>query len=341
MLRCVPDQGPMMLPENKSDPQTSQQTKGWFSGLRQGLRRTRENLLDGLTGLVAGKNRLDPKTLEDMEDLLLSADLGIEATARLMSDLRERLKEQPVRDALGLQRLLRKALVDLLRPVEQPLEIVAKRERPFVVLVVGVNGAGKTTTIGKLAHLFTHQGLSVALAAGDTFRAAAVEQLKAWGERNAVPVSAQDSGAESASVVYDALASAMARGIEVLIADTAGRLHTKSNLMEELKKLKRVVKKLDPEAPHEVMLIIDATTGQNGLNQATQFHEAIGLTGIAITKLDGTAKGGILFALGYRLGIPIRYIGVGEGLGDLQPFAAESFVDALMGVEEETVSGLG
>ncbi|MGH8627804.1 MAG: signal recognition particle-docking protein FtsY, partial [Gammaproteobacteria bacterium] len=222
-------------------------------------------------------------------------------------------------------------LVALLRPVEQPLEIVATGERPFVMLVVGVNGSGKTTTIGKLAHLFKRRNLSVALAAGDTFRAAAVEQLKAWGERNEIAVTAQDAGADSASVIYDALVSATARGIQVLIADTAGRLHTKSNLMDELKKLKRVIKKVDPLAPQEVMLVIDATSGQNVLNQVAQFHQAVGLTGITIAKLDGTAKGGILFALAYRWPIPIRYIGVGERLEDLASFEAEAFVDALIG----------
>lgn len=308
--------------------QAAPPSTGLLGGLRAGLRRTRENLLGGLVRLIAGKDKLDPQTLEEIEDLLLSADLGIEATAKLVADLKERLQRHgEVSDA---KTLLREQLVALLRPVEQPLEI-ATGEHPFVILVVGVNGSGKTTTIGKIAHLLKRRKLSVALAAGDTFRAAAVEQLKAWGERNEIAVTAQDAGADSASVIYDALVSATARGIQVLIADTAGRLHTKSNLMEELKKLKRVLQKLDPLAPHEVMLVIDATSGQNVLNQVAQFHQAVGLTGVAITKLDGTAKGGILFALAYRWPIPIRYIGVGERLEDLAPFEAEAFVDALIG----------
>ncbi len=309
--------------------QAAPPSTGLFGGLRAGLQRTRENLLGGLARLI-GKASLDPKTLEEIEDLLLSADLGIEATTRLMADFKERLQRHG--GASDAKALLREELVALLRPVEQPLEIVAAgQRRPFVMLVVGVNGSGKTTTIGKLAHLLKRRNLSVALAAGDTFRAAAVEQLKAWGERNEIAVTAQDAGADSASVIYDALVSATARGIQVLIADTAGRLHTKSNLMEELKKLKRVIKKLDPSAPHEVMLVIDATSGQNVLNQVAQFHQAVGLSGITIAKLDGTAKGGILFALAYRWPIPIRYIGVGERLDDLASFEAEAFVDALIG----------
>ncbi len=311
--------------------QAAPPSTGLLGGLRAGLRRTRENLLGGLARLIAGKASLDPKTLEEIEDLLLGADLGIEATTKLVADFKERLQRHG--GACDAKALLREELVALLRPVEQPLEIVATGERPFVMLVVGVNGSGKTTTIGKLAHLLKRRNLSVALAAGDTFRAAAVEQLKAWGERNEIAVTAQDAGADSASVIYDGLVSATARGIQVLIADTAGRLHTKSNLMDELKKLKRVIKKLDPSAPHEVMLVIDATSGQNVLNQVTQFHQAVGLTGITIAKLDGTAKGGILFALAYRWPIPIRYIGVGERLEDLASFEAEAFVDALIGAD--------
>ncbi|MGH8602299.1 MAG: signal recognition particle-docking protein FtsY [Gammaproteobacteria bacterium] len=302
---------------------------GLLGGLRTGLRRTRENLLGGLTRLITGKHKLDPQTLEEIEDLLLGADLGIEATTKLLADLKQRLQRHG--EASDANTLLREELVALLRPVEQPLEIVAAGERPFVMLIVGVNGSGKTTTIGKIAHLLKRRKLSVALAAGDTFRAAAVEQLKAWGERNEIAVTAQDAGADSASVIYDALVSATARGTQVLIADTAGRLHTQSNLMEELKKVKRVLQKLDPLAPQEVMLVIDANSGQNVLNQVAQFHQTVGLTGITITKLDGTAKGGILFALAHRWPIPIRYIGVGERLEDLAPFEAEEFVDALIG----------
>ncbi len=313
---------------------TAEGRGGLVRRLAARLRRTREGLGGALAGLFRGR-RIDDELLEDLETRLLLADVGVEATRRIVDGLARRVARRELADAEALSRALREALLEILAPCERPLEIDRSR-RPFVILVVGVNGVGKTTTIGKLAHRFREQGLTVMLAAGDTFRAAAVEQLQAWGERNGVPVVAQHTGADSASVIYDALQAARARGIDVLLADTAGRLHTKSNLMEELAKVVRVVRKLDPEAPHEVLLVLDATTGQNALAQARQFHEAVGVTGIAVTKLDGTAKGGILFAIAEALGIPIRYIGVGEGAEDLREFDAELFVDALF---EETPAG--
>lgn len=257
------------------------------------------------------------------------ADVGIEATTEIIDRLTERVSRKELKDPQALYSALQEELQDLLDPVAQPLALPPKGEGPFVILMVGVNGVGKTTTIGKLTQRFQNEGRSVMLAAGDTFRAAAVEQLKVWGERNQVPVVAQHTGADSASVIYDALSAAKARGVDVLIADTAGRLHNKSHLMEELKKVRRVMAKLDEQAPHEVMLVLDAGTGQNALSQASTFNEAVPVTGITLTKLDGTAKGGIIFALAKQLGTPIRFIGVGETLDDLRPFAAEDFVSAL------------
>ncbi|MGE5155069.1 MAG: signal recognition particle-docking protein FtsY [Bdellovibrio bacteriovorus] len=311
-------------------PDTMPERPGLFSRLRERLARTRAQLGAGLSDLFLGRKRIDDDLLDELETLLLTADLGVEATGRIIRDLTQRVKRQSLSDPqallAALKEDLRQILVAAQAPVRQPTP-----GRPQVILMVGVNGAGKTTTIGKLAKRLQEEGNSVMLAAGDTFRAAAVEQLQTWGERNRVPVIAQQQGADSASVVFDALQAASSRGLDVLIADTAGRLHTKSNLMEELAKIARVLRKLDPEAPHEVMLVVDATTGQNALNQAVQFHQAVGLTGITLTKLDGTAKGGIVFAIAERLKVPIRFIGVGEGIEDLRPFDADEFLDALLG----------
>ncbi len=307
-----------------------------FERLKTGLGKTRQGLTGFLASLPLGKQALDEELVEEIENQLLMADVGVDATQEIVSRLQEKLRQQGDQYNDDVMAALRDTLKEILQPCSQPLEIDLTR-KPFVILVVGVNGVGKTTTIGKLAHRLQQQGLSVMLAAGDTFRAAAVEQLKVWGERNGVPVVAQDMGADSASVVYDALQSARAKGIDVLIADTAGRLHTKSNLMEELSKIKRILAKLDPTAPHEVLLVLDATTGQNALVQADQFNLAVGVTGIALTKLDGTAKGGVIFALAKRYGIPIRFIGIGEGIDDLQAFDAEAFVDALFAESPKVV----
>ncbi len=277
--------------------------------------------------------------MEDLETQLLMADVGIEATTEIIDRLTERVSRKELKDSEALYRALQEELAIMLEPVSHPLVLPPKGEGPFVILVVGVNGVGKTTTIGKLTQRFQREGRSVMLAAGDTFRAAAVEQLKVWGERNKVPVIAQHTGADSASVVYDAVAAAKARGVDVLIADTAGRLHNKAHLMEELKKVHRVMGKLDASAPHEVMLVLDAGTGQNALSQASTFHEAVPITGVTLTKLDGTAKGGIIFALAKQMGIPIRFIGVGESLDDLRPFVAGEFVDALFDRERDDAQG--
>ncbi|MBK1716493.1 signal recognition particle-docking protein FtsY [Thiocystis violacea] len=304
--------------------------RGVLGRLRERLSRTRTQLGGGLGNLFLGRKRIDDELMEELETLLITADVGIEASTRIISDLTERVKRKSLADPQALRMALKVELRDILRtadgPVRQPTP-----GRPQVVLMVGINGAGKTTTIGKLAKRLQDEGNSVMLAAGDTFRAAAVEQLETWGERNRIPVIAQQSGADSASVIFDALQAATARGIDVLIADTAGRLHTKTNLMEELAKVARVLKKIDPEAPHEVMLVVDATTGQNALNQAEHFHRAVGLTGITLTKLDGTAKGGILFAIAERVKVPIRFIGVGESIEDLRAFDPDEFVEALLG----------
>ncbi len=303
---------------------------GLLGGLKSRLARTRENLTSGLGNLLRGRKKIDADLLDDLETLLLTADIGMDATLRIIDELTARVKRNELADPRALMQALRGQLAEILAeagdaPPREPAE-----GRPQVILMVGVNGAGKTTTIGKLAHKLQAEGNSVMLAAGDTFRAAAVEQLQTWGERNDIPVIAQHSGADSASVIFDALQAATARGADVLIADTAGRLHTQSNLMEELAKIARVMKKIDPDAPHEVMLVVDATTGQNALNQATQFDQAIPLTGITLTKLDGTAKGGIVFAIAERLKAPIRFIGVGEGIEDLREFDADEFIAALL-----------
>lgn len=292
--------------------------------VRRALARTGE----GLGNVFLGKKAIDDNLLEELETRLITADMGIEVATEVMDTLIERVRRRELGDADALRKSLHAVLVDILKPCERPIEI--QSQKPFVVMVVGVNGVGKTTTIGKLGKRYMADGRTVMLAAGDTFRAAAVEQLEVWGERNAVPVVSQHTGADSASVIYDALESARARAVDILIADTAGRLHTKSNLMEELRKIKRVLAKLDDSAPHEVLLVLDAGTGQNAVVQMQQFHEAMSITGIALTKLDGTAKGGVIFALCRRFGVPVRYIGVGEGVEDLQPFNAEDFVTVLL-----------
>jgi len=295
------------------------------------LSRTRSRFRDNLLDFMLGNKPIDAELLEELESQLIMADVGMEATSRVMASLNQQVNRSEVGDSEALRLALQKELTRLLIPVEQPLEI-PDSDSPFVILVVGVNGSGKTTTIGKLAKQLQDGGKSVMLAAGDTFRAAAVEQLQAWGDRNQVPVVAQGTGADSASVIFDAIESAKARGIDVLIADTAGRLHTQNNLMEELQKVKRVIGKVDPTAPHETLIVLDGGTGQNALNQARQFHEAMQLTGMVVTKLDGTAKGGVIFAIAEHLGLPIRFIGVGEKVEDLEVFEAERYVNALVSI---------
>jgi fused signal recognition particle receptor len=302
---------------------------GWFARMRAGLGKTRASFTEGLSSLFLGSKQIDDDLMEEFETRLLMADVGIEATTETIDRLTERVSRKELKESGALYRALQEELGALLEPVARPLEMPPPGQGPSVILVVGVNGVGKTTTIGKLTRHFQREGRSVMLAAGDTFRAAAVEQLKVWGERNDVPVIAQHTGADSASVIFDAVAAAKARNIDVLLADTAGRLHNKAHLMEELKKVHRVMGKLDATAPHEVMLVLDAGTGQNALAQASTFNEAVPVTGITLTKLDGTAKGGIIFALARQLGTPIRFIGVGETLDDLRPFVAGEFVEAL------------
>jgi len=309
--------------------QEAGQKQGVFARLSQGLRRTRSNITESVASLVLGKKVIDDEVLEEIEMQLLTADVGVEATRTIIDDLTKRVARKQLANADALFNALREDMQKILMPCATPLEI-AEAHRPFVILMVGINGAGKTTTIGKLAKRLQNQGHSVMLAAGDTFRAAAVEQLQEWGRRNDIPVVAQHSGADSASVIFDALQAAQSRKIDVLIADTAGRLHTQSNLMEELKKVRRVMSKLDEHAPHEVMLVLDAGIGQNAITQAKQFHEAVKVTGITLTKLDGTAKGGVIFAIAKQLMLPIRFIGIGEGIDDLRVFEAEDFVDALL-----------
>ncbi|WP_457668076.1 signal recognition particle-docking protein FtsY [Thiolapillus sp.] len=314
--------------KNKSSKEEDSNKQGLFQRLKSGLARTRANFTDGLANLVLGRKQIDDELLEDLETLLLTADVGVDATRRIIDELTERVRRKDLSDPDTLVDALKTLLENILLENDTPVK-QASPGHPQVILMVGINGAGKTTTIGKLAKQLQDEGQSVMLAAGDTFRAAAVEQLQTWGERNGIPVIAQHSGADSASVIFDALEAATARGIDVLIADTAGRLHTKTNLMEELAKIARVMKKIDPEAPHEVMLVVDATTGQNAVNQAEQFSKAIKITGITLTKLDGTARGGIIFAIAEKMGIPIRFIGVGESIEDLRVFDARAFVDAL------------
>jgi len=308
---------------------TSKTTRpGWFTKLKGSLTKTRSGLTDGLSRLILGRKEIDDDLLEELEMLLLSADIGIDATDKIIQRLTEQVSRKVLKHPDALMSALKEQLNQLLIPVSVPLEIPSQ-SKPYVILMVGVNGVGKTTTIGKLAKQLQTQGKSVMLAAGDTFRAAAVEQLQTWGERNHISVIAQKTGADSAAVIFDAVQSATAKKIDVVIADTAGRLHTQDNLMEELKKVKRVIQIVDEQAPHEVMLVLDASTGQNAINQAQQFHQAVEVSGLTLTKLDGTAKGGILFALAEKLAIPVRFIGVGEAIDDLRPFDAEQFTDAL------------
>lgn len=319
--------------DSKATSPAAQQTSrpGLIKRLRDGLKRTG----GGIGSLFLGRKRIDADLLEELETLLLMADVGMEATTRIIGDLTDRLKRNELDDTAALHRALRENMLAILAPVAEPLAINPDA-RPMVILTVGINGAGKTTTIGKLAEQYRHQGQRVVLAAGDTFRAAAVEQLQTWGERTQTPVISQPTGSDAASVVYDAHQAAIARNADVLIADTAGRLHTQGNLMDELRKIRRVLGKQDEAAPHEVLLVLDAGTGQNALAQAEQFRDAVDVTGIALTKLDGTAKGGVIFAMAQRFGIPVRFIGIGEGVEDLRPFDAEAFVDALL---DEALAG--
>ncbi|MGE6444356.1 signal recognition particle-docking protein FtsY [Pseudomonas bubulae] len=320
----APAPAPVAPPEQKT---------GFFARLKQGLSKTSASIGEGMASLFLGKKAIDDDLLEEIETRLLTADVGVEATSVIIKNLTQKVARKQLTDADALYKSLQDELAAMLKPVEQPLKIESQN-KPFVILVVGVNGAGKTTTIGKLAKKLQLEGKKVMLAAGDTFRAAAVEQLQVWGERNHIPVIAQHTGADSASVIFDAVQAAKARGIDVLIADTAGRLHTKDNLMEELKKVRRVMGKLDEDAPHEVLLVLDAGTGQNAINQTKQFDQTVALTGLALTKLDGTAKGGVIFALAKQFNIPIRFIGVGEGIDDLRDFESEPFVQALFAERE-------
>lgn len=305
--------------------------EGFFARLKRSLVKTRQNLGSGFISLFRGK-KIDDDLFDELEEQLLIADVGVDTTRRIITHLTQQANRKQLRDAEALYGLLKAEMASILAKVDAPLEVSGKT--PFVILMVGVNGVGKTTTIGKLARQYQAEGKTVMLAAGDTFRAAAVEQLQVWGQRNNIPVIAQHTGADSASVIFDAIQAAKSRGVDVLIADTAGRLQNKSHLMEELKKITRVMKKLDDSAPHEVMLTLDASTGQNAVSQARLFNEAVGVTGIALTKLDGTAKGGVIFSVADQFGIPIRYIGVGEGIEDLRPFKAEDFIEALFARED-------
>lgn len=318
--------------EQQPEPQAKPAKESFFARLKRGLMRTSENIGSGFIGLFRGK-KIDDELFEELEEQLLIADVGVETTSRLIQSLTEHASRKQLKDAEALYDLLRDEMQKTLDPVAIPL-VPENTHGPFVILMVGVNGVGKTTTIGKLAKQYQRQGKSVMLAAGDTFRAAAVEQLQVWGQRNNIPVIAQHTGADSASVLFDALQAAKARKIDVLIADTAGRLQNKSHLMEELKKVVRVMKKLDPEAPHEVMLTLDASTGQNAISQAQLFQEAVGVTGMTISKLDGTAKGGVVFAIADKFKIPLRYIGVGEQIDDLRTFNSKEFIDALFTQEK-------
>ena len=311
----------------KQTDKTEEKRPGFIKRLRARLNQGDSWLTYDLAKLAPG-GKIDEDVLEELETRLVMADVGIAATERIIGQLQRRLARRELKDVASLEAGLRSALLEILGPIEQPLDV--RREKPFVILMIGVNGAGKTTTIGKLARRFRDDGLSVMLAAGDTFRAAAVEQLQAWGERNDVPVVAQQTGADPAAVIFDAYSAAASRGVDVLLADTAGRLQNQQGLMDELSKVKRVLGRQSEDAPHEVMLVLDAGIGQNALSQAQKFHDALGLTGITVTKLDGTAKGGILLSIANELGVPVRYIGIGESAEDMQPFRAEEFVDALL-----------
>lgn len=316
-----------------SQPATEEAKGGFFNRMKAGLSKTRKNLADGMVNILIGGKEIDDELLEEVEEQLLVADIGVEATRHIIKNLTERTARGDLIYSHALYKALQEELVALLAPRVKPLHI-DNNKQPFVILVVGVNGVGKTTTIGKLAKRLQAEGKKVMLAAGDTFRAAATEQLQIWGDRNQIPVVAQGHGADSASVIFDAFESARAKGIDVLIADTAGRLHNKSHLMDELSKVKRVMQKIDATAPHEIMLVVDAGTGQNAINQVQLFDEAVGLTGLTITKLDGTAKGGVLFNIATKTHVPIRFIGVGEKIDDLRPFSAKSFVAALFQADE-------
>jgi len=326
---------PLDAEVEQSEPRVQEQEKpseSFFARLKRSLSRTKENIGAGFFGLFKDK-KIDEDLFEELEEQLLIADVGMDTTLKIIDNLTEKANHRELKDGEALYGLLKEEMTDILSQVEQPL-VVDSSKTPYVILMVGVNGVGKTTTIGKLAKQFQSQGKKVMLAAGDTFRAAAVEQLQVWGERNQVPVIAQHTGADSASVIYDAIEAAKARGVDVVIADTAGRLQNKSNLMEELKKIVRVMKKIDDSAPHEIMLTLDAGTGQNAISQAKLFSDVAPITGITLSKLDGTAKGGVIFAIADQFQIPIRYIGVGEGIEDLRPFEAQDFVDALFSREE-------
>lgn len=319
-----------------SQPQEQEKKSegGFFSRLVKGLLKTKQNLGAGFRSFFFGK-KIDDALFEELEEQLLIADLGVPTATKIINNLTQHASHQQLKEADLLYQQLKVEMAEILKPVAQPL-VIDQSKKPYVILMVGVNGVGKTTTIGKLARQFQHEGKSVMLAAGDTFRAAAVEQLQVWGERNGIPVVAQSTGSDSASVIFDAMQSAAARHVDVLIADTAGRLQNKNNLMDELKKIVRVMKKYDETAPHEIMLTLDAGTGQNAISQAKLFHEAVGLTGITLTKLDGTAKGGVIFAIADQFNLPIRYIGVGEKIEDLRPFNADEFIDALFVHEDES-----
>ena len=310
--------------------------EGAWSRFQQGLGKTRAQLGRTLGRMLLGKKEVDVSLLEELEPLLIASDVGIKTTDALLAQLSTRLERKQLKNGEAVLHALQEQMIELVSTKDAtPLALTTPDKTPFVVLMVGINGAGKTTTMGKLARQYQRMGKRVMLAAGDTFRAAAVEQIQAWGERSDVPVIAQHTGADSASVIFDAFQAARARGVDVLIADTAGRLHTQYHLMDELKKVKRVLQKIDPHAPHEVMLVLDAGIGQNALNQARRFHEAVGVTGITMTKLDGTAKGGILFSIAHELGLPFRYLGVGEGVDDLRVFEPERFVQAIF--DDDTV----
>jgi fused signal recognition particle receptor len=316
------------LAETPRPDETAPAVEKNAADLSQSLEKTKRTFSDGMADFFLGKKDIDSDLLDALETRLLSADVGIDATTTIIEQLRNDISRKVISDAESLHAKLAEIMKSILLPCEQALH--TESAKPFVILVVGINGAGKTTSIGKLAHHFIQQGKSVMLAAGDTFRAAAVEQLQEWGKRNDVPVVAQGTGADPASVIFDAVQSASSKNIDIIIADTAGRLHTQDNLMDELAKIKRVLAKIDSEAPHETLIVMDAGFGQNALHQAQQFHNSIGLTGMAVTKLDGTAKGGILFSIAKTLKLPVRFIGVGEGINDLRPFNAAEFVDALL-----------
>ncbi|WP_148449412.1 signal recognition particle-docking protein FtsY, partial [Providencia rustigianii] len=332
--RLAEEEAQRQAEEDAKSPSVEQEKpkkEGFFSRLKKGLLKTRQNLGLGFFSLFSGK-KIDDDLFEELEEQLLIADVGVDTTRKIINNLTAHASRKELKDAEALYGKLREEMSDILATVDKPLVIEGKK--PYVILMVGVNGVGKTTTIGKLARQYQSEGKSVMLAAGDTFRAAAVEQLQVWGERNKISVVAQHTGADPASVIFDAIQSAQAKGVDVLLADTAGRLQNKAHLMEELKKIVRVMRKLDDTAPHEIMLTLDASTGQNAVSQAKLFNDAVGLTGITLTKLDGTAKGGVIFSIADQFGIPIRYIGIGEGIEDLRPFKADDFIEALFAREE-------